>query len=318
MSTRYVWDKTVATPKYEQKKISHSAVQGTFLFDKSITVGDAYNFDDVTGSYSISGGKTYTPDDMQYGEDISISYSLGRYIKPNAAKEVESGESNLWVYELLRATDYWVLSTDSTYSNVSVMARYQAGYAPYTEYYREKTIGSGSHVVYLSGSTSSAYKSGVDSTGQYYLVYLGSDSIDPKNVSFSGTEPDSDGNMSVVVTPATNTLGGNILYQYQYSIDNGASWSEAGEKTAAMVKDIAVPPEAEQFAVRVQASDDIGFTSMTYVKTASIKVQTMRLWVGVENSARKGQKLWVGVDGAARPVVRAWVGDENGKARRWF
>ena len=293
-------------------------MQGTFLFDKSITVGDAYNFDDVTGSYSISGGKTYTPDDIQYGEDISISYSLGRYIKPNAVKEVESGESNLWVYELLGATDYWVLSTDSTYSNVSVKARYQAGYAPFTEYYREKTIGSGSHVVYLSGSTSSAYKSGVDSTGQYYLVYLGSDSIDPKNVSFSGTEPDSDGNMSVVVTPATNTLGGNILYQYQYSIDNGASWSDAGKKTAATVKDIAVPPEAEQFAVRVQASDDIGFTSMTYVKTASIKVQTMRLWVGAENSARKGQKLWVGVDGAARPVARAWVGDENGKARRWF
>jgi len=80
VSTRYVWDKTVATPKYKQKKISNSAVQGPFLFDKSITVGNAYNFDDVTGSYSISGGKTYTPDDMQYVGDISISYSRGRYI----------------------------------------------------------------------------------------------------------------------------------------------------------------------------------------------------------------------------------------------
>ena len=199
-----------------------------------------------------------------------------------------------------------------------VSEEYGYQYVWFYEYYHTSTIGSGEHVEYLSGSTSNAYKTGVDETGEYYLVYLGSDSIDPKSVYCSGTEPDPDGNMSVVVTPATNTLGGNILYQYQYSIDNGASWSDAGEKTAATVKDIAVPLEAEQFVVRVQASDDIGFTSMTYVKTASIKVQTIRLWVGVDGAARRGRKLWVGVDGTARPVARAWVGDENGKARRWF
>jgi len=70
--------------------------------------------------------------------------------------------------------------------------------------------------------------------------------------------------------------------------------------------------------VRVQASDDIGFTSTTYIRSAHIKVQLMRLWVGVDNKANPGKKLWVGVDGKARRVVRAWAGDENGKARRWF
>lgn len=182
----------------------------------------------------------------------------------------------------------------------------------------EETIGSGEHVEYLSGSTANAYKAGVDSTGQYYLSYLGADSIDPKKVSFVSTSPDLSGSIAVEVTPTANTLGGNILYQYQYSIDNGGSWTDAREKTADTSKEIPVPSEAEQFMVRVQASDDIGFASTTYVSTASIKVQTMRLWVGVVNAAKRGRKMWVGVDGAALPVVRGWVGDENGKARRWF
>lgn len=113
-------------------------------------------------------------------------------------------------------------------------------------------------------------------------------------------------------------LGGTVFYQYQYSLDGGNIWSSAGAKTTSMEMEIMIPDGAEQFMARVRASDDWGFVSTDYITGNNVMVQTMRLWMGVENTARRGRKLWVGVDGKSRPVVRAWVGDESGKARRWF
>jgi len=113
-------------------------------------------------------------------------------------------------------------------------------------------------------------------------------------------------------------LGGIVSYQYEYSTNGGNSWASAGGPTTDTEKDIVVPEKAEQFMARVRAQDDMGFVSNDYVIGPNVPVQTMRLWVGVDNRANPGKKLWVGVDGKARRVVRAWVGDENGKARRWF
>lgn len=113
-------------------------------------------------------------------------------------------------------------------------------------------------------------------------------------------------------------LGGTVFYQYQYSLDGGNTWLNAGTETTATETEIMIPDGAEQFVARVRASDDWGFISTDYITGSNVMVQTMRLWMGVEHAARRGRKLWVGVDGKARQVVRAWVGDENGKAKRWF
>lgn len=318
MSTRYVWDKTAAVSKLKQTKKKHDAISGPFAHGSSITIGDSYTFDEQTGEYVITGGKTYTVDDFSGNEEKYVSgysypYVMSSRYSQNMWGAPDSGyfQNHFWNIRVINGE---VEVASFLYINAEYGYQYQWFY----EYYHTSTIGSGEHVEYLSGSTSNAYQAGVDSTGQYYLVYLGADSIDPKSVSFSGTEPDSNGNMSVVVTPATNTLGGNVLYQYQYSIDNGSNWTNAGEKTAATTKEIPVPPEAEKFMVRVQASDDIGFTSTTYVSTTNIKVEIMDLWVAVLNAARKGEKSCVGVGDEAHRIVRGWVGDENGKARRWF
>lgn len=177
-------------------------------------------------------------------------------------------------------------------------------------------MGAGSHVEYLIGSTSNAHQAGL--SGEYCIVYLGTDSIDPKSIRYLNTEPQN-GKITVEVTPATDQIvDSTVYYQYQYSVDNGSNWVDAGEKTTSTQKEIEVPSSAEYFRVRVQASDNIGFASTTYVTASNIKVQTMHLWVGIDNKAYIGKKLWVGVGGNARRVVRAWVGDENGKARRWF
>jgi len=127
----------------------------------------------------------------------------------------------------------------------------------------------------------------------------------------------STGNISVYL-PDETSVGYEVSYLYQYSVDGGRTWTTTGDITIETQLDIIVPESAEQFMARVRAQDDIGFTSADYVTGANLEVQTMRLWVGVDGAARRGRKLWVGVDGAARPVTRAWVGDENGKARRWF
>lgn len=260
MSTRYVWDKTVATRKLKETKTKITTVKGPFTSGSSITIGDSYTFDEQTGEYSVSGGKTYTVDDFSGAEEKVVNAYSYPYVISGQRGQNMYGVSDYVSYHnpvwKLRVTNGVVEVASYLYINTEYGYQYEWFY----EYYHTSTIGSGEHVEYLSDSTSNAYQAGVDSTGQYYLVYLGSDSIDPKSVSFSGAEPDSDGNMSVVVTPATNTLGGNILYQYQYSIDNGSSWTNAGDKTAATTKEIPVPPEAEKFMVRVQASDDIGFT----------------------------------------------------------
>lgn len=315
MSTRYVWDKTVAATVYTARLLNEDAYESSATF---LTFGKAYNLNKSTGEFSLVEPVTYHPG---YNQGMDIDF-VGAYVM--------AGEQNKKRFMSYAPPDSYPSDTYEWYvrtstgsdgaQNISVSIRNKTNYSVGggKRYRSEETVGSGAHVGYLSGGNRNAYTSGIDGTGEYYLVYLGSDSIDPKNISFLTTEPDINGRITVEVSPATGTLGGNILYQYQYSTDNGESWVNAGDKTAAKQKEISVPSDAEKIMVRVQASDDTGFTSTTYVSTGNIDVQTMHLWVGVSGVSHQGRKLWIGVNGVARPVVRAWVGDENGKARRWF
>lgn len=319
MSTRYVWDKTYAKQIYtaQRRDVDTSQFQGPFASDTSFVAGSSYTLNQDTGKFSINSGRTYTNSYVysQTNHTVQISVPSAKYLKAGSSDNAvyEGATSTMLTYKWdLRALDGIDGDIDA-----SILGEY-GGYGSYTEITATTTTGSGSHVEYLSGGSKNAYTAGVDSTGTYYLVYLGADSIDPKSIQFLNTEPHN-GIITVELTPATNVLADSqIYYQYQYSIDNGTTWVDAGDKTTSTQKEIEVPSSADYFMVRAQASDDIGFTSTTYVTSNNIKVQTMRLWVGVDNKARAGKRLWVGVDGKARRVVRAWVGDDNGKARRWF
>lgn len=319
MSTRYVWDKTYAAQKYTTKRTEHdtSQYQGPFASDASFVAGSSYTLNPDTGEFSINSGRTYTNSYVysQTNHTVQISVPSAKYLK--------AGSSNNAVYEGATSTmltykwNLRVLYGIDDDIEASIFGD-SGGYGSYTEITSIPTMGAGTHAEYLSSDSSNAYKTGLDNSGEYYIVYLGSDSIDPKSIRYLGTEPQN-GIITVEVTPATNILGGtDVYYQYQYSVDGGSNWIDAGDKTTSTQKDIEVPTTAETLVVRVQASDNIGFTSATYVTTSNIKVQNMRLWIGIDNKARLGKKLWVGVDGKARRVVRAWVGDESGKARRWF
>lgn len=319
MSTRFVWDKTLAAQKYTTKRTEHdtSQYQGPFAFDTSFVAGNSYTLNPDTGEFSINSGRTYTNSYVYSQTDHTVQISVP------SAKYLKLGSSNNSVFEGATSTmltykwNLRVLYGIDDKIEASIFGS-SGGYGSYTEISATPTMGAGAHVEYLSGNSSNAYKAGLDSSGAYYLVYLGSDSIDPKSIRYLNTEPQN-GIITVEVAPATNILGGtDVYYQYQYSTDGGTTWIDAGSKTSSTQKDIEVPSVAENLMVRVQASDEIGFASTTYVTTSNIKVQNMRLWVGVENKARKSNRAWVGIDGKAHRVVRAWVGDENGKARRWF
>ena len=160
---------------------------------------------------------------------------------------------------------------------------------------------------------SGAYYSG----GWKWRVYKGSDSIDPLSVSclqntLYGGEP-----VTVQVEARTPTYGGTISYQYQYSVDGGKTWTNAGSKTTNTSLEIVLPAEAQQFQARVLASDNYGFTSATYVYSPALEVSQLKAYVGVNGKARPVVKIYVGVDGKAREVVKGYVGI-NGKARKFL
>ena len=108
-------------------------------------------------------------------------------------------------------------------------------------------------------------------SGNYWYTYLGSDNIDPTAVGYSTTTPKGGENITIRVTARSNTYGGTISYRYQYSINGGQSWTDAGTTTATS-KTVTVPKGAPTFQARVLASDNMGFTSSTWVTGAKLTV----------------------------------------------
>ena len=128
----------------------------------------------------------------------------------------------------------------------------------------------------VSSATSNKYPttSGGAQSGGHWYTFQGSDSIDPTAVSYSNSKPKPGESVTVTITPCSNTYGGTVSYQYQYSTNGGSSWQNAGSKTTDKSKAITIPANAAKFCVRVLASDDMGFTSTTYVTGATLNINS--------------------------------------------
>ncbi len=129
----------------------------------------------------------------------------------------------------------------------------------------------GDDVEYVSSSNSSAYPD-FDVSGNHFYSLSGSDSIDPTAITYSKNDPKQGETITATITPSSNIYGGTIYYKYQYSANGGSSWVDAGTKTTETSQSFTVPANAVQFRVRVQASDNMGFTSTTYVTGANLTV----------------------------------------------
>lgn len=124
------------------------------------------------------------------------------------------------------------------------------------------------------GSVSSASSGAYPTDGwrrPYWYVYQGSDVIDPASVSIpasiqGGTSID------ITVTPSTGKkYGGTVSYTYQYRL-NGGGWQALSGPTTATTQQLTVPKGTASVQVQVRAQDNLGFTSSTWVASASVEV----------------------------------------------
>lgn len=121
----------------------------------------------------------------------------------------------------------------------------------------------------ISGPSQSSYPSdGVQ--GNYWYTSQGSDNIDPTAVTYP-SGPKSGVPITITVTPRANTYGGTISYQYEYTLDGGNVWNQLALTTAAS-QQYTIPKGTQTFRVRVQARDNMGFTSSDWIYGPQVNV----------------------------------------------
>lgn len=275
MSTRYVWDKyslalpdlsfstaysidassvsptdysviacTSYTRKIESGRVMYSAAGSTrTISDNSTISSDTYRYVVVNGYYtnlrkyfSVLGERTASGADWYLMVDTSHSGS--------------ATTKALTVYTVTGTVNPGAIPP----SDVRVNFRKSESAAPI----KGDKIGS------VSYKSNNAYPTDGISE-DYYFVYKGSDTIDPTAVTYSKNELQAGESITISVNAQTPTYGGTVYYQYQYSINGGSSWTNIGSKTTSTSASVTVPSGATKFQARVLASDDMGFTSNTYV-----------------------------------------------------
>ena len=124
------------------------------------------------------------------------------------------------------------------------------------------------------GSVSSASSGAYPTDGwrsPYWYVYQGADTIDPASVTIPASIQ---GGTSIDITVAPSTgkkYGGTVSYTYQYRL-NGGAWQALSGPTTATTQQLTVPKGTASVQVQVRAQDNLGFTSSTWVASASVEV----------------------------------------------
>lgn len=313
MSTRYVWDKYSLKNGWKQTSVTSLSVGGYPSAASEVT--EVY--DETTGDLkgvTLSGNIAL----MSGGDNIYQNPTTYPYVG------LQSVDGFLYTNTVYAVAD--TAGTDwANYSGTVYMASMKIidGRPDYTTHVpffkREIVKGQGDYIGLASSSTSNRYptNSGGGSKDGAWFIYKGSDNIDPYSVNYSSDELEAGKSITVTLDPRSNTYGGTVYYQYSYSTNGGTSWTNYGGKTTSTSQSITVPSNATQFRVRVQTSDDMGFTSTDYVTGTNLEVSQMKAYVGVNQTARKVDKMYVGVNGVARQVIKGYVG-VNGIARKFL
>lgn len=287
MSTRYVWGRYTINKVYDLNRQS-SFMTYTFKYSGTpITsqtgykqyrvgyTGDKYKvIEDSSGTLKIMAMLT----DSVLGDDVCVDYDTGlpsiydqnsgKYFTPDVDGKYSSNETIL-VSNNDDSNVRWIASLSG--DTVRVVRNSQLTGSPpvgkesfYTATAFLKSQEKGSLDGYSSASSRSAYSDNGITDGHWY-VYLGADSIDPNSVNYSKQDIHPGDSITISVDYVYPTYNGIISYQYQYSRNGGITWVNLGSKTTDTRKTTTVPELSNQFQVRVQASDNLGFTSSTYV-----------------------------------------------------
>ena len=249
MGARYVWGRYTAVPVEEQvtmyKNISNSNygdIRMSVPSGTRFSVGGSYSFSVWSGDYTLKSVTTYTSDGTYHPFEIKAGY-----ITTSDGKMYYSAKWSL-VYNTLLGQDATEYSSQ----------QYQTTLTQHIK---------GEFVDYISSDKEDAYYGGYNSSSGYYYVYEGSDNIDPQAVTLP--DPIDDGTtIQITVTPSTEKVySGTVSYTYQYRYDSSWRWQTL-TTTTALTASLQVPKNTYQtLEVRVQAQDNLGFTSSTWVSS---------------------------------------------------
>ena len=281
MSTRYVWSShtpVIKSERNEVTKYSYTAPGANTNGSLAGYIGTGFKANEgLLDLYEPPSKPTIHVSDVRqvYYDTQTITPSLTGNKWAARAKSYQGTPAYVWVLTSYGVSDILIelfRYKDENNSVVDTSAPESFYVTRVTGY--ESDVSYSSFKGYVSSGNPSAYPrvEGGDIKGGLAYHYLGSDSIDPTALTYSKTTLTQGEAITVTVTPRSNTYGGTIYYQYQYSTNGGASWTNAGAKTTAVSMSITVPSNAAQFRARVLASDDIGFTSTDYVTGASLTV----------------------------------------------
>lgn len=252
MSTRYVWGKYNRETKTGIETVYEEYTEkiGRFQFNmrdgQSYSIGSGYYLSKYSGSYSTTGNSYYT-----FKNQSLIVRGAGYITATSGAMYYGSRWQEYTANNLVNASNTIKYTTTTTQEQ-------------YTYYVRGSLLG------YLSSSNRNQYPNN-DYSGTTWYYYQGQDSIDaasvilPDNIEGGQT-------CNVTINPSTNKqYSGTVTYSIYYRYDEG-SWNYLTATTSTNTM-ISVPKGTNSIQVRVQAKDDLGFTSSDYT-TSKIKEVT--------------------------------------------
>ena len=259
MANRYVWKQysqslsySLHWSKYRPSGVGIPIGRGTWRLARSWWINNS------TGTVSFSGSRDFngsiSADDYPYLYRSGYTSGTGTISLYHAFTQGSGGE---W-------TQAGVGEDTHAYVNESNLDHYSKASI-------SQSISQGSTLQgKVSNAFSGAYPNNGSSGGSWY-VYQGADVIDPAAVSIpasiqGGTSID------ITVTPSTGKkYGGTVSYTYQYRL-NGGAWQALSGPTTATTQQLTVPKGTASVQVQVRAQDNLGFTSSTWVASASVEV----------------------------------------------
>lgn len=263
MSTRYVWGKYTREAKqvlvdgYKEQKINAGTKKVNDYYDSDERTYYFYIYRSIrisqsNGSISGSSGARYYTSD----------YSNGGYVATGYMSVSGDSDGYKWLYGTwYKGNDIWIGGYAESNPAYGIQSQY---YTYYDTYYVR-----GSLTGYVTSSNSGQYPND-DYTGSNWYVKLGSDSIDAKSVTIP-SQIDGGAMINISIEPATNLLGSTtISYVIQYRFNDG-TWTTLTTTTTTQYT-LSVPMDTQTVQVRVQAKDNVGFTSTDYTTSETVSV----------------------------------------------
>lgn len=284
MSTRYVWSRY--NRKFEERTTQSSL--SSVPYGIGVAFGSTYTFDQNTGLFTMhdcvvypSGtGTTHLKSNTRPTFMINVDG-----INESGNRDSVSGNT---LFRDNGSGNEWELRN----GNVRIRDNFDGEYFDSIDR-EEPYMISNTKLSDVSSPNSGAYpQNGV--SGSNWYEYEGSDNIDPSSVSIPADIMPGQ-QIAITVTPGTGKVyGGTVSYQYQVKLDGGA-WQTVATTTAT-TRGYTVPAGTQSIQARVVASDNMGFTSDTYVSSAAVTVVGAPASITVPGAAMTGQTYEVAWD----------------------